>query len=67
MDSPVSISGLLREERIVVGLNAASYREAVGRLLDRLDAAGLISDWIVAPHASYPAPEASHCSRVVRL
>lgn len=44
MDSPVSISGLLREERIVVGLKAESYGEAVGQLLDRLDAAGLIGD-----------------------
>jgi CBS domain-containing protein/mannitol/fructose-specific phosphotransferase system IIA component (Ntr-type) len=44
MGSPVSISGLLREEQIVVGLKAPSYGEAVGRLLDRLDAAGLIRD-----------------------
>ncbi|MGD8699761.1 MAG: CBS domain-containing protein [Gemmatimonadales bacterium] len=44
MDSSVSISRLLRSDRIVVGLKAKSYEEAVARLLDRLDAAGVISD-----------------------
>jgi CBS domain-containing protein/mannitol/fructose-specific phosphotransferase system IIA component (Ntr-type) len=44
MDSSVSISRLLSPDRIVVGLKAKSYEAAVARLLDRLDAAGAISD-----------------------
>ena len=44
MDSSVSISRLLRPDRIVIGLRAKSYEEAVARLLDRLDAAGVVSD-----------------------
>ncbi|MEE9132866.1 MAG: CBS domain-containing protein [Gemmatimonadota bacterium] len=44
MDSPASISGLLPPGRIIVGLKARSYKDAVGRLLDRLDEAGLVGD-----------------------
>jgi len=44
MDSSVSVARLLRPEYIVVGLKAKSYEAAVARLLDRLDAAGVISD-----------------------
>ncbi len=44
MDRAVLISSLLPPDRIFVGLKAKSYKEAVGQLLDRLDAAGLIGD-----------------------
>lgn len=44
MDSSVSISGLLSPDRVVVDLKAKSYEDGVGRLLDRIDAAGLVSD-----------------------
>jgi CBS domain-containing protein len=44
MDSSVSISRLLQPDRIIIGLKAKSYEQAVGQLLDRLDAAGVISD-----------------------
>lgn len=44
MDRPVLISSLLQSDRIVIGLKAKSYKEAVGRLLDRLEAAGLVGD-----------------------
>ncbi len=44
MDNAIRLSRLLPTDRIVVGLRATTYREAVMRLADRLDAAGLISD-----------------------
>lgn len=44
MDSPISVSKLLRPDRVVVGLSADSYREAVDILLDRLEATGAFED-----------------------
>lgn len=44
MDSSVSISRLLQPDRIIIGLKAKNYEQAVGQLLDRLDAAGMIGD-----------------------
>jgi len=44
MNSTVSISRLLRPDRIVIGLKAKSYESAVAQLLDRLDAAGVINN-----------------------
>lgn len=44
MDSSVSISRLLQPDRIIIGLKAKSYEHAVAQLIDRLDAAGMISD-----------------------
>jgi len=44
MSSQVSISRLVPPDRIVVGLKATTYEGAVAQLLDRLAAAGLISD-----------------------
>jgi CBS domain-containing protein len=44
MDSPIAISKLLRPDRIVVGLSADSYREAVDILLDRLETTGAFQD-----------------------
>lgn len=44
MPSQVSISRLVLPDRIVVGLKATTYEGAVAQLLDRLAAAGLISD-----------------------
>jgi CBS domain-containing protein len=44
MPSQVSISRLVPPDRIVVGLKATTYEGAVAQLLDRLAAAGLISD-----------------------
>jgi CBS domain-containing protein len=44
MGSPLTVSGLLAPERILVGLKAEGYKEAVDRLLDRVEAAGLITD-----------------------
>ncbi|UCC47640.1 MAG: CBS domain-containing protein [Gemmatimonadota bacterium] len=44
MSSQVSIARLLAPDRILAGLKAKTYRDAVVQLLDRLDAAGLISD-----------------------
>ncbi len=44
MVNSIALSKLLLPDRIVVGLEASTYAEAVGRLLDRLDAAALISD-----------------------
>ncbi|UCC72676.1 MAG: CBS domain-containing protein [Gemmatimonadota bacterium] len=44
MVKPIAISRLLLPDRIVVGLKGSTYSQAVAYLLDRLDAAGLISD-----------------------
>ena len=44
MAKAISFAGLLPSDRIVVGLKGKSYEDAVGRLLDRLAAAELISD-----------------------
>ena len=44
MDKPVLVSSLLPPDRVIVRLKAKSYKDAVGRLLDRLDDAGLIGD-----------------------
>lgn len=44
MSSQVSIARLLSPDRILAELKAKTYRDAVVQLLDRLDAAGLISD-----------------------
>lgn len=44
MDNAIRLSRLLPTDRILVGLKAKTYREAVMLLADRLDAAGLISD-----------------------
>ena len=44
MDSPVTISQVLAPDRIIAGLKAKTYEDAVSQLLDCVDAAGLISD-----------------------
>ncbi|MGD2154469.1 MAG: CBS domain-containing protein [Gemmatimonadales bacterium] len=44
MAKPTALSRLLLADRVIVGLKASEYGEAVAQLLDRLDAAGLISD-----------------------
>lgn len=44
MAKRVSISGLLAPERIAVDLKAKDYKSAVDQLLDRLEAAALITD-----------------------
>jgi CBS domain-containing protein/mannitol/fructose-specific phosphotransferase system IIA component (Ntr-type) len=44
MGDAVAVSKLLRPEWVIVGLEAEGYEDAVGRLLDRLDAAGVVSD-----------------------
>lgn len=44
MAKPTTLSSLLLPDRVIVGLKASAYSDAVAQLLDRLDAAGLISD-----------------------
>jgi CBS domain-containing protein len=44
MARPTALSRLLLADRVIVGLKASDYSDAVAQLLDRLDAAGLISD-----------------------
>lgn len=44
MAKPTALSRLLLPDRVIVGLKASKYSDAVAQLLDRLDAAGLISD-----------------------
>jgi CBS domain-containing protein len=44
MASPTALSRLLLPDRVIIGLKASTYAQGVARLLDRLDAAGLISD-----------------------
>ncbi len=44
MVNAVHLSQLLAPDRVIVGLEAKSYHEAVVRLADRLDEAGLIRD-----------------------
>jgi len=44
MDKPVLVSSLLLPDRVIIRLKAKSYKDAVERLLDRLDDAGLVGD-----------------------
>lgn len=44
MAKPTALSRLILADRVIVGLKASTYSDAVAQLLDRLDAAGLISD-----------------------
>jgi CBS domain-containing protein len=44
MDNPLAISQLLAPDRIIIGLKAKRYEDAVSQLLDRVESAGLISD-----------------------
>lgn len=44
MARPTALSRLLLPDRVIVGLKAPTYSGAVAQLLDRLDAAGLISE-----------------------
>ncbi|UCC85177.1 MAG: CBS domain-containing protein [Gemmatimonadota bacterium] len=44
MAKPTALSRLLLPDRVIVGLKASTYSDAVAQLLDRLDAAGLIID-----------------------
>lgn len=44
MDNPTPISKLLDAERVVIGLTAESFRDAVSTLLDRMEATGTVED-----------------------
>lgn len=44
MAKPTALSRMLLPDRIIVGLKASNYADAVAQLLDRLDATGVISD-----------------------